>query len=75
MAKKQKRSVSSSVAEKQPQAQTFAAPQTPNTSLRRPAVSMEFNPDYTPIISDLKRIGILAVSFIGILVVLSFFLR
>jgi hypothetical protein len=35
----------------------------------------EFNPDYTPIIKDLRRIGVLASAFIGILVVLSFFLR
>lgn len=34
-----------------------------------------FNPDYTPVIRDLKRIGVLAFSFVGILVVLSFFLR
>jgi hypothetical protein len=35
----------------------------------------EFNPDYTPIIKDLRRIGTLAGTFIIILVVLSFFLR
>ncbi|MDD5468544.1 MAG: hypothetical protein PHS96_12140 [Anaerolineales bacterium] len=35
----------------------------------------EFNPDYTPVIKDLKRIGALAGSFILLLVVLSFFLR
>jgi hypothetical protein len=34
-----------------------------------------FNPDYSPVIRDLKRIGILAGSFVAILVVLSFFLR
>ena len=33
-----------------------------------------FNPDYSPVIRDLKRIGILAGSFIAILIVLSFFL-
>ena len=33
-----------------------------------------FNPDYTPVIKDLRRIGFLAGSFIVILVVLSFFL-
>lgn len=36
---------------------------------------MEFNPDYTDVKTDLKRIGILAGSFITLLVVLSFFLR
>ena len=35
----------------------------------------EFNPDYTDVKSDLKRIGILAGSFIVLLVALSFFLR
>ncbi len=37
--------------------------------------STDFNPDYTDIISDLKRIAILATSFIGVLIVLTFFLR
>jgi len=35
----------------------------------------EFNPDYSPVIKDLKRIGALAGTFILILVALSFFLR
>jgi adenosine/AMP kinase len=39
------------------------------------AVRNEFNPDYTYVIQDLRRIGILAGSFFVILVVLSFFLR
>jgi hypothetical protein len=34
-----------------------------------------FNPDYTPVVRDLKRIGILAGTFVGLLVILSFFLR
>lgn len=34
-----------------------------------------FNPDYSPIVRDLKRIGILAGSFIAILVILSFILN
>lgn len=36
---------------------------------------LEFNPDYTDVKTDLKRIGVLAGSFIVLLVVLSFFLR
>lgn len=36
---------------------------------------VEFNPDYSSVKKDLKRIGILAGSFFAILVVLSFFLR
>lgn len=35
----------------------------------------EFNPDYSDVKKDLKRIGILAGSFIALLVALSFFLR
>jgi hypothetical protein len=46
---------------------------------RRPLTSapaaVEFNPDYSDVKKDLKRIGILAGSFIVLLVVLSFFLR
>ncbi len=38
-------------------------------------VSAEFDPDYSDVKTDLKRIGILAGSFIALLVVLSFFLR
>ncbi|MDP3450689.1 MAG: hypothetical protein Q8R87_08920 [Anaerolineaceae bacterium] len=40
----------------------------------RPAVA-EFNPDYTYVKKDLAKIGIMAGSFITILVILSFFLR
>jgi hypothetical protein len=35
----------------------------------------EFNPDYTNIKSDLKRIGILALVFFAALIALSFFLH
>jgi len=42
-------------------------------SLRRPVSSTtEFNPDYTYIKQDLRRIAVLAVSFITALVALSF---
>ena len=34
----------------------------------------KFNPDYSYVIKDLKRIGLLAGVFFGILIVLSFFL-
>jgi hypothetical protein len=37
--------------------------------------TVEFNPDYTNVKNDLKRIGILAGSFFVILIALSFFLR
>jgi hypothetical protein len=36
--------------------------------------SRSFNPDYSYVIKDLKRIGILAGVFFGILIVLSFIL-
>ncbi len=35
----------------------------------------EFNPDYTYIKRDLSRIGVLAGTFVVILIVLSFFLK
>jgi len=47
----------------------------PNASVRRVSTTTEFKPDYSMVIHDLKRIGILAGSFIGILVILSFFLQ
>jgi hypothetical protein len=67
MAKKQKRYV--------PRSADGTTPVRSESSPSRVVTSSEFNPDYTPIIKDLKQIGILAVTFIGILVVLSFFLR
>ena len=36
---------------------------------------MEFNPDYTQTKRDLGRIGLLAVSFFVILIVLKFFIK
>ena len=37
-------------------------------------VTVEFNPDYTNVKRDLKRIGVLAASFFALLIVLSFVL-
>jgi len=65
--KTKKRSVSTTTSSK---AVTAPAVKASNRS----AVA-EFNPDYTYVKQDLKRIGILAGSFFVILVVLSFFLR
>lgn len=67
MSKKQKRQVSSG--------NGSAALMAEKAVASRISTSTEFNPDYSPVIKDLKRIGILAASFIGLLVVLSFFLR
>lgn len=69
MAKKSKRQVS-----KQIESQPVETVQRTATTRGR-VTSTEFNPDYTPIISDLKRIAVLAGSFFVILIVLSFFLR
>ena len=82
MAKKQKRQVSRSAApaarEYTPAAQPAetgaAAPRAAGYTRSAPTPT-DFNPDYGYVISDLKRIGILAGTFITILVVLSFFLR
>ena len=41
---------------------------------RQPRSAEEFNPDYTEIQNDLKRIGLLAGIFLVILIVLSFIL-
>ena len=48
---------------------------TPRRGLRRKSRTVEFNPDYTYIKSDLRRIGTLAGTFILLMVILSFFLR
>ncbi len=45
------------------------------TGSRRFMPAPEFKPDYSYVTRDLKRIGILAGSFLGILIVLSFFLK
>ncbi len=37
--------------------------------------TFEFQPDYSYVIKDLRRIGTLAGAFIAILLILSFFLR
>jgi hypothetical protein len=52
---------------------TAAASSSPRTFNRRAATApAEFNPDYSYIVKDLKRIGILAGTFFVILVALSF---
>jgi hypothetical protein len=46
------------------------------TSSRSQSASQTtFNPDYSYVVKDLRRIGLLAGTFISILVILSFFLR
>jgi hypothetical protein len=50
-------------------------PAAPNWNPQRGFVASEFKPDYSAVKKDLKRIGLLAMSFFVILIVLSFFLR
>jgi hypothetical protein len=87
MAKKQKRNVASNRPAVHPRsepvvsagASPIASPVTSrpaaSPAVSRSSYSQEFNPDYHLVIQDLKKIGILAVTFISLLVVLSFFLR
>jgi hypothetical protein len=67
MAKKQKRQVSQSV---------ISSP-SPAPAFRRTITTSptEFTPDYSFVISDLKRIATLAASFFVVLVVLSFIVK
>ena len=53
----------------------IAAPGTPANSSIMGHSKSTFSPDYSYVSKDLRRIGLLAGSFITILVVLSFFLR
>ncbi len=66
MSKKNKRQIS----RREVAAPVASAPSTP--AAPRSSLTTEFNPDYGYVISDLKRIGILAGSFITVLVILSF---
>jgi hypothetical protein len=43
------------------------------SNIQRTAV--EFNPDYSQTKRDLKRIGVLAVTFFALLIALTFFLN
>ena len=67
MSKKRKRQVRTEAA-----SQSAAAPSLSGTTR---SWRDDFNPDYTYVIKDLRRIGTLAGTFLAILIVLSFFLR
>jgi hypothetical protein len=67
MAKKSKRRVNRSTS------RSTVAPVAPIESTR--SFDREFNPDYTHVVNDLKRIGTLAASFLVILIILSFIIR
>jgi small neutral amino acid transporter SnatA (MarC family) len=51
---------------------TPAAPQLAGPA--RLTTAAEFDPDYTYVAKDLRRIGILAISFVVVLIILSFFI-
>ncbi len=77
MAKTKKRQVSrgSRLSESQRQVATATPNLKKSEAANRPALATEFNPDYSFVKQDLKKIGILAASFISVLVVLSFIIR
>jgi hypothetical protein len=76
MAKKYKRNVSQSDVRKTPVAgEVTDSPVDRASTSAYSRRATEFNPDYTYVINDLKRIGVLAGSFFIILVVLSFILN
>jgi hypothetical protein len=73
--KRQSRKVSAA-ASRNGLAQAASAQATPvQRSSGSSMFEVEFKPDYSQTIKDLRRIGILAGTFISILVILSFFLR
>jgi hypothetical protein len=68
MAKKAKRQTQRSVTTATPDSEISS---TPGSSR---GIDRNFNPDYSYVIKDLKRIGLLAGFFFGVLIILSFFL-
>ena len=78
MSKKQKRQVSQNINSSTQGGSTAPARSSSPAAAsfsRRMVGQSEFKPDYSYVISDLKRIGVLAGSFFVILIVLSFFLK
>ncbi len=74
MSKKQKRKSMNTKAPYVPQKAEASGDKSAPISSRM-MTDADFNPDYSNVIKDLKRIGILAGTFFTVLVVLSFFLR
>jgi len=65
-----------SQSERQPTENRSAGSTPTATASRAPSTSQPaFNPDYSYVAKDLRRIGLLAGTFISILVILTFFLR
>ena len=67
MSKKRKRQVSTTTSSEVKVSSPLSSPRRSTTD--------EFNPDYSYVKKDLRRIGALAGSFLAILLILSFFLR
>ena len=75
MPKKTKRQVRSYNGTASPStAPTQASTSAPRRSSFARAAETEFNPDYTYVKKDLKRIGILSASFFSILIILAIIL-
>lgn len=78
MAKKVKRKVTTTGAVQPNHVETAEVVETSASSLpvrgftRRVPASQEFNPDYSYVVKDLKRIGVLAGTFFALLIALSF---
>ena len=74
MSKKYKRQVRKEAAAGTQPRPAGATPVT-TASRSHSASQTTFNPDYSYVLKDLRRIALLAGTFISILVILSFFLR
>ncbi|PWH16490.1 MAG: hypothetical protein DDG59_09520 [Anaerolineae bacterium] len=76
MSKKNKRSTRSSSARTGESTATVTVSQISQSVQAAPRSSEKaFNPDYSDVIKDLKRIGTLAGTFFVIMIILSFFLK
>lgn len=76
MGKKTKRSSRSSSARSGEASAGVSGAQIPQSVSVSPRSSEKaFNPDYSDVIKDLKRIGTLAGTFFVIMIILSFFLK
>lgn len=76
MSKKTKRSSSSSSVRPGEAGAVVSGGQMPQSVSISPRSSEKaFNPDYSNVIKDLKRIGTLAGTFFVIMIILSFFLK
>ncbi len=76
MSKKTKRSSRSTPSRTSlPQTPVAVAPPSQGTPSVLRSSEKGFNPDYSDVIKDLKRIGTLAGTFFVIMIILSFFLK